>query len=690
MRNNNRTMAQSKRKINRTSFDDTGSSDETTSNEQRPAYTPGHRHKKQKNSLATPQTPQEISTANTTRPARPQTTSSRGRTSAFPGVDQSSSYTHPSGPAQPGNNEDDAVIISDDGDHVSTFESSNPPIAISDRNLLTKVTTATVAPGARPSAKTRPSWLTRSNGTRAPETTFSFMRALIPDSDCKMPRIYILIGFPPAHVQPDRTVDCYHVAYDFPNSLYAGGFDAFIRYGFTALQIFLCLAPQAVKFYASISTDKPTLPIRLRLNERITELKRKGTYELLMNEPPLREDGRHAEILVKPVPLAWITGEKEIPKHPSRCSTIQESAPLASMTSLPGSSRSSSLHPPEVTAGELQLPVSEATNATPMLEGTEISPSTPTASEKGKGKARAESFDSSDSFDGADDWQNKVVYGGRDESESSLLEKTGYVSGEGAGEESVWDEKLNVVTASNSVILRGPLKGLRPGDRKKKGTAHLVGTYNVVKPRAATKKPPATNEEPRVTNNAPDPTEDAVVIIDDASATDDALDPTEDTVVIIDDASATDDEAPMFVNEASDFEDDTLDPEYKVPITSNILSDDEDEAPIATKRPRSTTKAPLPATQTPVNASEPVPHPLSADSEEPKDNMPPPEVVDASVHRQVLDELERCKQLLAFVSKARQDCHRDLMTERKERVGDQSEVRKLYGEIRQLKDRLGI
>ena len=180
-----------------------------------------------------------------------------------------------------------------------------------------------------------------------------------------------MIGFPLAHVQPDKSVDCYHAAYGFPNSLWAGGLDAFIRHGFTALQIFLCLAPQAVKFYASISADKPTLPIRQRLNERIRELKRNRTYDLLMDEPPLREDGRHAEILVKPVPLAWITGEKEIPQHPSRCSTISESTPLASMTSLPGSSRLSSLPSPEVTAGELQLPVSEGTNATPMVDGTE-------------------------------------------------------------------------------------------------------------------------------------------------------------------------------------------------------------------------------------------------------------------------------------------------------------------------------
>ena len=225
-----------------------------------------------------------------------------------------------------------------------------------------------------------------------------------------------------------------------------------------------------------------------------------------------------------------------------------------------------------------------------------------------------------------------------------------------------------------------------------------------------TKKPPATSEEPRVTNDAPDHIEDTVVIIDDASATDEAPDatkdtvvitddasatddapnPTEDTVVITDDASATNDEVPRVVNEASDFEDDTLDPEYKVPITIDILSDDEGEAPVATKRPRSTTKAPLPATRTPVNASEPQPPPSSANLEELNDSMPPPGVVDASVHRQVLLELEQCKRDLASVRQAREDCHRDLMTERKERVGDQSEIRKLYGEIRQLKDRLGI
>ena len=506
-----------------------------------------------------------------------------------------------------------------------------------------------------------------------------------------MPELYIIPDFPLAHVQPDKSVGCYHAAYDFPNILYAGGFDAFIWHGFTAVQIFLCLSPQALEFYRSVSTDRPTRPIHQRLTERINELKRKGTYDLLMDGGPPREDGRHAEILVKPVPLAWITGEKEIPKHPSRCSTISESTPLASMTSLPGSSRLSSLHAPEVTAGGLKLPVSEGTNATPMVEGTEISPSTPTASEKGRGKARAESSDCSDSFDSTDDWQSKVVYGGRDESESIMFENTGNVNGEGVGEESEWQAELNVVTVSNSAISRGPLKGLRPGDRKKKGTANLVDTGNVVKPRAATKKKtptttkktPATDEVPRVTNDAPDPTEDTVVIINDASATDDAPDPTEDTVVIIDDASVTNDEAPVTVNQASDFEYDTLDPEYKTPITNNILSDTEDETPIITKRPRSTTKAP-------VNASGPQPHLSSANSEQPNDNMTPPEVVDASVHHQVVDELEQCKQLLASVSKAGQDCHRDLMTERKERDGDQSEVRKLYGEIRKLKNHLGI
>ena len=302
--------------------------------------------------------------------------------------------------------------------------------------------------------------------------------------------------------------------------------------------------------------------------------------------------------------------------------------------------------------------MSQVADATLMIEGTEVSPSTPTASKKGKGRARA------DSFDGNDDWDTKVVNGGPDESE--------------------WNEDLVRITASTSLVADGSLKGW-PVTGQKRGIARRVDKHNTVKPRATTqkqpptttKKTPATNEEPRVTKDVP-------------------VAPTEDTSLIIDDASATDDEAPMIVNEASDFEDDTLDPEYKVPITSNILSDDEDETPITTKRPRFTTQAPVttrippPTTQTPVNASEPLLQPSRAGSEELNNSTPLPEVVDASVHRQVLVELEQCKQDLASMWKARQACERDLMTERKERVGDQSEVRKLNGVIRELKTRLGI